>query len=88
MCVVACAHAADIDLKLGFIRVESDLAAGGLIGELIAGTEQCPITARVTITFFGGRLTALPIGVDSTNSNHGEKGLSVWPNSKISLSGM
>ncbi len=76
-----------MDLKLGFIRVESDPAPGGPIGELHAGSAECPLVSRVTVTFFGGRTTALAIGPDPVGSNGGAKGLVAWSRSVLHLHG-
>ena len=86
-CVLCTALAAPLHLQVGFIRVESEAAAGGLVGELHAGSAACPLVSPVTITFFGGRTTALPIGVDPVGSNAGAKGLAVWSRSVLLLHG-
>ena len=51
------------------------------------GRQTGSIVNRVTITFFGGRTTALPMGPDTSGSNMGSKGLGVWPRSVLHMHG-
>jgi hypothetical protein len=42
-----------LDLAVSFIRIESENTETGLQGEMHIGSESCPVTSRISITFFG-----------------------------------
>jgi len=70
-----------LSLNVQYIRVNSG-------GKFIAGSADCPINNKITITFFGNRTKANIIGTDPYDGTAmGAKGLAILSNATLQLYG-
>ena len=57
-----------------------------MIGWLILGSESCPLTAKIVITFHGSRTISNTIGFDNfDNAGLGAKGLAITSGGHIEV---